>query len=207
MYTSRAKAARRSPLLSASKSLHAGREEVEIRQPERRRDDKTEHRRENHTAAEAGAPRTEPDRDQRLADRDDQNQAVTLGEVRGMNTPAARTDQNRAEERHQQADQPQHRPEPAVDEGCGEDQRTAKEGCARHQQYGREQVRLGLSGERVHPEEHDEDDQERHARRRSRSLPKASGTASAATNIAAAATSNTANTNPESVSTVFVSQA
>ncbi len=37
--------------------------------------------------------------------------------------------------------------------------------------------------------------------------PKASGTASAATNIAAVATSMTANTNPASASTVFVSHA
>ena len=87
--------------------LHPDREEIEIRQPERCRDQNSKHRRNDHLTSKPSAPGAQPDRDERLAERDDQNQAVPLGEVPGVDTPAAHANQDRPNKTHRDSRQPQ----------------------------------------------------------------------------------------------------
>jgi hypothetical protein len=64
--------------------LATDREEVEVREPERGDDEEPEDR--GHDLAQ---PDADPDRDERLAERDDQHQTVALREVRQLAVPAA----------------------------------------------------------------------------------------------------------------------
>src|SRR5689334_24931719 len=80
------------------KPLHTSRGEVEVRKPKRRSDKKTEHNRDHHSRAKTRVPRSEADRAERFADRDDHDQVVTLSEVRRLDAPAAQTHEHRADE-------------------------------------------------------------------------------------------------------------
>ena len=139
--------------------LPADREEVEVRQPERGDHNQREYRGDDHTGAECGAPRAEADRDQRLADRNDHDQPMTLDEVRGLHAPAAHVGQERTEEADGNRSHPEHRPERAVDEPRGEDQRCAAERHRRNSQDRRQQVVVTASRERIQREKHDVHDQ------------------------------------------------
>ena len=68
----------------AEQLLRADREEVEVRKPQRRRNDESEQRGHDLTSSEVGAPGPDADRDQRLADGDDHDQPVALDEMRRL---------------------------------------------------------------------------------------------------------------------------
>ena len=101
--------------------LGADREEVEVRQPERRRDHEPEHGGSDHAGAESGAAFPKADGDQGLADRDDHDQPVTLDEVRGLHAPAAHPTEQRPEQADGERGQPEQRLESALDEPRGDD--------------------------------------------------------------------------------------
>ena len=70
--------------------LHADREEVEVGEPERSGDENPEDRGHDLARPDADPCRTDPDRDERLAERDDHHEAVALREVRrGTRQPVA----------------------------------------------------------------------------------------------------------------------
>ena len=106
------------------------------------RDRKPEHGGDDHPGAESAGPLAKPDRDQRLADRDDHDQPMTLGEVRGLHAPAVRPKNERHEVGDGERGQPEDRLEPAVDEPRDDDQSGADEGRRSDAQDRREQVRV-----------------------------------------------------------------
>ena len=69
--------------------LAADGEEVEVRQPERARDDQAEDGADDDARAEPGAASSDADGNERLADRDDDDEPVALDEVPRRNAPAA----------------------------------------------------------------------------------------------------------------------
>jgi hypothetical protein len=115
-------------------------EEVEVGQPERHRHQQPEHGGDDHAGANPGASRPEADGDQGLADGDDHDQPVTFDEVRWLHPPAARPTDERSEEADGERGQPEHRPEPAVDEPRGDDERGAGECRGSDPQDRRQQV-------------------------------------------------------------------
>jgi hypothetical protein len=115
------------------------REEVEVGQPERGRHHEPEDRGDDHTGAESSRPGPEADGDQGLADRNDHDQPVALDEVRRLHAPTAHATEERPEEADHDRDQPEHGPEPAVDEPRGDDQSRAGEGRGSNPQDRRQQ--------------------------------------------------------------------
>ena len=122
--------------------LGADREEVEVREPERGRDRKPEHGGDDHAGADSAGSLAKPDGDQGLADRDDHDQPMTLGEVRRLHTPAVRPKNEWHEVGDDERGQPEDRLEPAVDEPGDDDQSSANEGGRSDAQNRREQVRV-----------------------------------------------------------------
>ena len=141
--------------------LHPDREEIEIRQPERCRDQNSKHRRNDHLTSKPSAPGAQPDRNERLAEHDDHNQAVPLGEMREVDPPAAHANQDRPNKSHRDSRQPQHGPQSTRNERRDDDQRRAGEGGASRPQHSRQQIRLGPPCHRKQPDEHDLHDQKR----------------------------------------------
>src|SRR6185437_3038826 len=135
-------------------------EEVEVREPERRRDHEAEHGCDDHAGAESDASLPEADGDQGLADCDDHDQPVTLDEVRRLDPPAADPAEQRSEEADDDGGRPQHRLGPSVDEPGGDDQCRAGERRRSDPQDRRQEVSVTPCCERVEREMHDGDDGE-----------------------------------------------
>ena len=104
--------------------------------------------------------RSEADGDQRLSDRNDHDQPVTLDEVRGLHAPAAHATEERPEKADCESGQPEHGLEPAVDESRGDDQSRAGQGRGSDPQDRRQKVAVAACSERVQREVHDVHDQE-----------------------------------------------
>ena len=143
--------------------LPPDREEVEVRQPERRRDHEPEHGCDDHPGGEPDASLPEADGDEGLADRDDHDQPVTLDEVRRLDPPAADPGEQRSDEADDDGGQPQQRLGLSVDEPGGDDQCRAGEGPRSDSQDRRQEVSITPCCERVEREMHDGDDQEGNA--------------------------------------------
>jgi hypothetical protein len=77
--------------------LAADRKEVEVGEPERGGDEEPEDRGHDLAQPDADPGGADPDRDERLAERDDQHQAVALREVRRVHVPARRPAQRGAD--------------------------------------------------------------------------------------------------------------
>ena len=86
---------------------------------------------------------------------------MALGEMRGVNPPAADASQDRPEETHCKRRQPEHGSQTALDERCRHDQRPAEERRASHPQHSCQQIRLGPPCNRKQPDEHDLHDEKR----------------------------------------------
>jgi hypothetical protein len=96
----------------------------------------------DHLGAESADPLAKADGDQGLADGDDHDQPVTLGEVRRLHAPAARPKNKWHEVGDGERGQPEDRLESAVDEPGDDDQSNAYEGGRSDAQNRREQVRV-----------------------------------------------------------------
>ena len=154
-----------------------------------------EHRRHDHPAPSSVLARAEPDRDERLAERDDHDQAMPLGEMRRVDTPAAHAAEQRPDEPDDEAASHSTGLSPPATNAATTIS-AAPATCTSHPQHSRQQIRLGPACQRKQPDEHDAARPEKRSAKTRRWLPKASGTASAATNSAAVATSITASTIP-----------
>ena len=82
--------------------------DVEVDPPQRRRDHDPEQRRDDDAGVDRRL-RADADRDDRLAQRDDHDRAVALGEVPGHELPAVGAEQERAARVEQQREAPQRR--------------------------------------------------------------------------------------------------
>ena len=101
---------------------HEDRGDVEVEPPERRNNDDSKHRRRDHARTEL-EPGAEPDGDDRLAERDDDNQPVPLGEVLRRDPPAAAgADHDRAEVVDGKRDEPDRNLLAPVEEACDDEQ-------------------------------------------------------------------------------------
>ena len=184
----------------------ADREEVEVRDPERCGDGQAEQCGDDGRGGEGGLPGAEADRDQRLAERDDDDQAMALDEVRGLEPPTLQFFEQGAEHADRQRRQPEQWSEVTGDECGDEDQDRAGHSRPSQPDHRGQEVGVAACGQGEEREVHEIHDQEGDAEEEAW-LPNAFGTASAATNIAAIATSIAASTASSSGSIVFVSQA
>lgn len=64
----------------AEQSLNSNREEIEASEPEPCRHEKAENRSDHFVESDADSRRADPDRDERLTQRDDQHETVALGD-------------------------------------------------------------------------------------------------------------------------------
>ena len=179
--------------------------DVEVEPPERGDDDDSEHRRGDHPRVqlEAGA---NADRDDRLAERDQDDQSVSLGEVLGRDLPpATAADDGRSEIVESEGHDPDRDALVPVEEPGGQDQEWADD-RGRH-----------VADERASPVRSSRltvVDSRRCSMRTSRyampkstaSSPNAPGTARAAQNIAHIAPRIVSRTPPSSTSVALVSQ-
>ncbi len=141
----------------------AAREEVEIREPERCSDRDAEQGGDDHPRTEAGGARPEAERDERLPERDDHDQRVSLGEVRRVDAPAAHPTDERPEHPGRERQHPEHRPEPGGHERRSEDQRRADHARASEPTDRRQQIRVPLCDHREQRDVHGEHDRQRRA--------------------------------------------
>ena len=161
MYVSRAKATRCSPRLSVKsrstpiekKSKYASQNDAAIRTP-------------STAATITPAPRPvllapEPDRDERLADRDDQNQAVPLGEMPGWTRQPRTPTRIGATKPTATAASHSTGLRPLSTNAAATINAPPSERRASHPQHSRQQIRLGPPCHRKQPDEHDQHDQKR----------------------------------------------
>ena len=132
------------------------RNHVEVRPPERARDGDAEQRRGDDAHGQRDALRADPERDDRLAQGDEDDERVALGEVRGRHVPAADAEHERAAVVEGDREDPEEPLQPAVlrrgrDEEPGADEGPRDERADRVPELGVRAV-----GER-------EDDDVRHA--------------------------------------------
>ncbi len=159
MYTSRANATRAWTSRLPEHLLSADREEIEVREPEGGGDKQTEDRRDDLAQADAGPGRADPDGDEGLAQRNDEHEAVPLGEVPRVHSPARRPCPSSAAVGDGDRGDPDPRAR-AVREARDENQCRADEGPRRKPKHGLEQIGIPAPGERIQARVHRADDEE-----------------------------------------------
>ena len=121
--------------------LDHDRDPVEVRPPERGRDGHPEDCRRDHTRRERNPRRSDSEGDDRLADGDDHDQAVPLGEVAGREAPSLPTAHDHAEVVDRERGDPQSDLDLVIlDEACGDDEDGADRRGRHHPKHSAEEV-------------------------------------------------------------------
>ena len=132
---------------------------VEVRPPQGRSDDHPEHGGRDPGRIQRQPGRADADRDDRLSEGDDDDQPVTLDEVRRRETPAPPAADERTEVVDRQGGDPQpdlHRP---INEAGDQQQRRPDDGAGREPEDGGEQLRIVATGDREEDDMENADDE------------------------------------------------
>ena len=146
------------------------------------------------------------DRDDRLAERDDHDRAVALGEMTGDELPAVGPEEVRTARVEHQRETPQSEPKRTIGERCRQDQAGADRRAAGQPDNRLAQRGILAAGEHEQQDVRDADHPVGECEGE-RVDPNAPGTQSAAIRKAAIARNMTSLTSPSSGSTTLVSQA
>ena len=181
------------------------RDHVEVEPPEGGGDGGCRGCRDDDARVDDGV-RAHADRDDRLAEGDDHDQPVALGEVGGLELPALRPEQERRAHVEDEREGPDRALDLAVGERRAGEQRDADRRARREPRDGPPELRLVPARDHEEPDVGDPDDAVAHASANA-SSPNASGTQSAATRNAVIAAKIAIRTAPSSGSTTLVSHA
>ena len=140
----------------AEPPLRNQRDHVEVRPPERGGDGEAKQGSGDDAGIERGC--TDPDRHDRLAERDDHDQAVPLGEVAGREPPALAAAHVRAEQVDRERKRPHRDLRPAVEAGRDEEQRDADRRADRQPGDRDEKLPVAPGNQRVQNEVGDADE-------------------------------------------------